>query len=351
IKDSDAAALPPGQTGACCFSTHGCLEVNEAVCLANGGTYQGHGTICWPSPCGGGRTPTPTRPLFVGVQYGNLPTRTTNLQGFPNVTWENGFVFGLNGAAGLPDGTLYLSSGDFNTKLYLSPLEGPPVLLANLQGDASALAYGRGKLYAFSNYGTPMGIYEVNPATGQMTLKVDTAAAGGYRYFALDYNAADSLLYGYTEYGSPTGLHSINVDTGVITPVAASIPAGNSAARGMACGYNKVYAVSVYGGQYPMYVYDLAQGPGGTWQPMTHPFPESNSTSGAAWIPGPKPGDLNCDGRINFDDINPFVLALSDPQGYAAAFPDCTIRNGDTNLDGRVNFDDINPFVRLLTGK
>ncbi|MEW6250819.1 MAG: hypothetical protein AB1716_09235, partial [Planctomycetota bacterium] len=32
-------------------------------------------------------------------------------------------------------------------------------------------------------------------------------------------------------------------------------------------------------------------------------------------------GDLNCDGAVNFDDINPFVLALSDPAGYAVAYP------------------------------
>ncbi|MEW6249055.1 MAG: hypothetical protein AB1716_00275 [Planctomycetota bacterium] len=61
------------------------------------------------------------------------------------------------------------------------------------------------------------------------------------------------------------------------------------------------------------------------------------------------PGDLNCDGAVNFDDINPFVLALSDPAGYAVAYPNCNILNGDCNGDGVVNFDDINPFVALLT--
>ena len=61
-------------------------------------------------------------------------------------------------------------------------------------------------------------------------------------------------------------------------------------------------------------------------------------------------GDLNCDGVVNFDDINPFVLALSDPAGYHAAFPDCDIMNGDINGDGRVDFEDINPFVALLAG-
>jgi subtilisin family serine protease len=62
------------------------------------------------------------------------------------------------------------------------------------------------------------------------------------------------------------------------------------------------------------------------------------------------PGDLNCDGVVGFKDINPFVLALSDPVAYQAAFPNCNILNGDINGDGQVNFRDINPFVALLTG-
>ena len=61
-------------------------------------------------------------------------------------------------------------------------------------------------------------------------------------------------------------------------------------------------------------------------------------------------GDLNCDGVLNFDDINPFVLALSDPLGYALAYPNCPFENRDINGDGLFNFDDINPFVALLSG-
>jgi murein tripeptide amidase MpaA len=60
-------------------------------------------------------------------------------------------------------------------------------------------------------------------------------------------------------------------------------------------------------------------------------------------------GDLNCDGAVSFGDINPFVLALADPTGYANAFPDCDISLADINGDGSVDFGDINPFVALLT--
>ncbi|MEW6251145.1 MAG: hypothetical protein AB1716_10895, partial [Planctomycetota bacterium] len=62
------------------------------------------------------------------------------------------------------------------------------------------------------------------------------------------------------------------------------------------------------------------------------------------------PGDVNCSGQTDFSDINPFVLALSDPAGYATQYPNCDIRTADCNGDGAVNFDDINPFVALLSG-
>jgi hypothetical protein len=61
-------------------------------------------------------------------------------------------------------------------------------------------------------------------------------------------------------------------------------------------------------------------------------------------------GDLNCDGQVDFEDINPFVLRLSNPAAYAAQYPDCPDANGDINGDGEVGFTDINPFVALLSG-
>lgn len=72
------------------------------------------------------------------------------------------------------------------------------------------------------------------------------------------------------------------------------------------------------------------------------------------WGPDPNgcpevPGDMNCDGLVDFDDINAFVLALSDPGAYYAAYPTCNILNGDFDGDGVVDFDDINPFVALLS--
>ncbi len=62
------------------------------------------------------------------------------------------------------------------------------------------------------------------------------------------------------------------------------------------------------------------------------------------------PGDLNCDGAVSVGDINPFVLALTDPDAYRQQFPDCSSFNGDINDDGVVTVGDINGFVALVIG-
>ncbi len=64
----------------------------------------------------------------------------------------------------------------------------------------------------------------------------------------------------------------------------------------------------------------------------------------------PLPGDTNCDGVVSFLDINPFVLALTAPEAYTAAFPDCALSSADCDRDGVVDFRDINTFVGLFPG-
>ena len=75
--------------------------------------------------------------------------------------------------------------------------------------------------------------------------------------------------------------------------------------------------------------------------------------SGAAYIYDlspclPRPGDLNCDGEISAFDIEPFLLALFDPDEYAIQFPECDINSGDINGDGSIDAFDIEPFLDLL---
>lgn len=60
-------------------------------------------------------------------------------------------------------------------------------------------------------------------------------------------------------------------------------------------------------------------------------------------------GDMNCDGVVSVSDIGGFVLALTNPSGYAAQFPDCLIENADINGDTGISVGDIGSFVELLT--
>ncbi|MEW6250930.1 MAG: hypothetical protein AB1716_09805 [Planctomycetota bacterium] len=79
-----------------------------------------------------------------------------------------------------------------------------------------------------------------------------------------------------------------------------------------------------------------------------------NAASRARWdnfrIGVRRQGDVNCDGAVDFRDINPFVLALTDPAGYEQAYPACHRNLADCNNDGYINFLDINSFVDLLSG-
>ena len=54
--------------------------------------------------------------------------------------------------------------------------------------------------------------------------------------------------------------------------------------------------------------------------------------------------DLNCDGLSNGGDIDPFLLALGDPEEYRRRFPNCDPSLADINCDGAVNGGDIDRF-------
>lgn len=64
--------------------------------------------------------------------------------------------------------------------------------------------------------------------------------------------------------------------------------------------------------------------------------------------PPPIPGDLNCDGLVDVNDIAPFALALVDPVAYQAAYPDCQPALADLNASGAADGQDIPVFVGLL---
>lgn len=62
----------------------------------------------------------------------------------------------------------------------------------------------------------------------------------------------------------------------------------------------------------------------------------------------PISGDMDCDGDVDFDDVDDFVLGLADPEGYEALYGVPPVAKGDMDTDGDVDFDDIPGFVAEL---
>ncbi len=62
----------------------------------------------------------------------------------------------------------------------------------------------------------------------------------------------------------------------------------------------------------------------------------------------PVPGDLNCDRVVDALDIEPFIVALFEPEAYPDLYPDCNILRADLNGDGFIDALDIEPFIALL---
>ena len=63
-----------------------------------------------------------------------------------------------------------------------------------------------------------------------------------------------------------------------------------------------------------------------------------------------KRGDMDKDSRYTTDDINPFVLALTDPNAYLLAYGIDPNLIGDIDYSGKMDTDDISPFVMCITG-
>ena len=66
---------------------------------------------------------------------------------------------------------------------------------------------------------------------------------------------------------------------------------------------------------------------------MTHPFPESNSTSGAAWT-HPVTGDVDLDGDTDLSDLAALLANYGATEGVSWI-------DGDLDLDGDVDLSDL----------
>ena len=89
----------------------------------------------------------------------------------------------------------------------------------------------------------------------------------------------------------------------------------------------------------------MANGLQGTYGAYT---PGSGAPNAFFKFQGRARGDLNCDGLVDLSDVDPFVMALVDPAGYAAQYPDCDIMNADMNGDTVIDGLDVQGFVDAL---
>ena len=103
---------------------------------------------------------------------------------------------------------------------------------------------------------------------------------------------------------------------------------------------------------------------GSFWQLSDDPFWNSsahlNEIGDVVWRSGPTStsnirfmrrfslGDVNCDRSIDALDIEPFILALFDPEEYRRAHPTCDVMLADIDQSGSVDALDIEPFIDLL---
>ncbi len=100
------------------------------------------------------------------------------------------------------------------------------------------------------------------------------------------------------------------------------------------------------------YVVGIAAPDGTTREQRYSAELESGQTVDAVvWAPSLS-GDMNCDGAIDFNDMEGFVLAQQGELQYAAHFPQRSYGNADIDASGVVDLSDIDEFVGcLLTGR
>ena len=223
-------------------------------------------------------------------------------------------------------------------------------------------------------------------ASNELTLEAwlvpfAAAASGPARIMTVSpHENSNDFMFGQgPDNGSPGAVYTMHVQTTTYPP-ALSTPAGSAAPELQhvlytrdSAGHARIWlngqlAASAtvggtFAGWYPTYVLSLANEAtrsrpwfgqfqlAAVYSRALTPAEVLQNFDFGAGHSGGLPGDMNCDGHVDFGDINPFVLALTDPGAWQAAYPGCPLSNGDLNGNGRVEFGDINPFVALLAGK
>lgn len=246
-----------------------------------------------------------------------------------------GGPFGRNGLDFDDGGNLFVANEYWPRILRFPPGNAEASVFVD-PGDGGALAYdGAGGFFFGIGTGTllwitPDGIITtfdtLGPRAYADSVTVDRRGnvfvAGGGKLFRYDNADATTQRLLYSGFVTPGGDVAI-----AMSPDDASVYVSDA---------DSLWAVDAISGERRV-IYDS-------------PWPRWGGRGIAVYDP-PRPGDVNCDRRVDNGDIDAFVLALTDADAYAAQFSWCRRDLADVNGDTLIDAEDIDPFVARLIGE
>ncbi len=308
-----ARVAPPIRGGCCLPDGGGCRLLSGAECAGAGGVYSGDFTSCDPNPC----PPCPMTCAPQAVAEGE--PLCDDLLAPVNGGCDAGLVFGGQ-----------LSSG-------------------------AGIVCGSSRATPFEN---DSDWYVVNHAGGDLGWSIRAEFAGYVRLIGPVLSPGDLCNPAYE---SLTAYFAASCEP--LLRVRTAAPAGR---------YHLVVAAERESGSVACgarYELRLAGGPAGACcvaggcVEAVEPLCLAAGGEFIAGVPcGANPcapavcrGDSDCDGDVDFDDIDFFVAALSGEQSWIdqhvaifGALPSCSYANNDVDGAGGVTFDDIDPFVERI---
>ena len=319
--------------GACCIPIADtelaeCLIISPSECTTAGGVYQGDYTSCGdPNPCCTFECDEDGVPE--GEPACGVPDDTTN--GGCNSTPPVFDTTTLNGAYPVVCGTTQYDGESRDTDWYVYNHIGGDMYLW-----VATEFHGHVSIYADFDSGNPC--LEEGGPSGEYLGGIETYAdCGMYGYYLGEIEAGNVLLIVVPEFeylipcGSERGRYELAVASGASNPCCVT---DDETGEGVCIDTWEPYCTAADGVWHPEYE-------------SCEVAPDDLCQAG----PIPCAGDMNCDGIVNYDDIDYFVAALSCVGGAPGCWPpagvpaDCPWINGDCNGDDNVTYGDIDPFV------
>ncbi len=298
-------AVAPPTGGSCCLPEGnpgrphgGCTILSQAACTAGGGEYGGDGTDCDPNPC-------PACPVVCSPDAAPegepLCNTGPNINAGCDAGVHNFSPLPASSAAAVCGTTRLPASGEADTDWYDCQHAG-----GDLAWAIRAEFVGRVRV--------------VGPIYND-----DHPCCASFDEREYDFGASCTVEFGALS-SAPPGRYFI-----VVAPRAVNGPIACGAKYELRVSSGDAGACCIDNGCTDLHQAACVSS-GGIWRVAT-------CQSGACLCKG----DLDCDGDVDFFDIDPFVAALNPD-----ATPNCPRMNADCDNDGDVDFFDIDPFVARL---